>query len=80
MAFTDPEINLRLQNIGEQDGLTHDIGEAAFHLRSPFPERLAKHNGKIYLVGTGSNVASWLTAAVQARIGTRPLSGGKQTF
>ncbi len=32
MASTDPEIILRLQNIGEQDGLTHDIGEAALLL------------------------------------------------
>lgn len=32
MAFNDPEIVLRLQNIGEQDGLTHDIGEAALLL------------------------------------------------
>ena len=32
MASTDPEIILRLQNIGEQDGLTLDIGEAALLL------------------------------------------------
>lgn len=32
MAFNDPEIVLRLQNIGEQDGLTLDIGEAALLL------------------------------------------------
>ena len=32
MASTDPEIILRLQTIGEQDGLTHDIGEAALLL------------------------------------------------
>ena len=32
MAFTDTEINLRLQIIGEQDGLTLDIGEAALLL------------------------------------------------
>jgi regulator of sirC expression with transglutaminase-like and TPR domain len=32
MASADPEIILRLQNVGEQNGLTHDIGEAALLL------------------------------------------------
>ncbi len=35
-------------------------GETAFHPRSPFPERLAQHKGKIYSPGTGSNVRFWL--------------------
>ena len=39
--------------VGGRDG-----GEAAFHPRSPFRERLAKHNGKIYVAGAGSYVAS----------------------
>ena len=45
-----------VENMFEVGG--RDRGDAAFHPRSPFRERLAKHKGKIYVAGAGSYVAS----------------------
>ncbi len=49
--------------------------QTAFHPRSHFCERQAKHKGKIYVVEEGSYVAFWHKADVQPLAVLGPLSG-----
>ena len=67
MAFTETEINLRLQNIGEQDGLTLDIGEAALLLANlELPKNsLGKYSNELDLI---------VSDAAKAARGVRGLS------
>ncbi len=54
--------------------------QTAFHPRSPFRERQAKHKGKIYVAEEGSYVALWHIADVQRLTDLGPLTGALPTF
>jgi regulator of sirC expression with transglutaminase-like and TPR domain len=66
MAFTNPEIISRLQNIGEQDELTLDIGEAALLLANlELPTNsLGRYSDELDLI---------VSDATKAALGTRGL-------
>jgi len=70
MAFTDTEINLRLQNIGEQDGLTLDIGEAALLLANvELPNNsLVKYSEELDLIVSDTTKAARSTRGLRDRI------------
>ena len=70
MASTDPEIILRLQNIGEQDGLTLDIGKAALLLANlELPTKiLGRYLDKLDLIVSDTTKAARGTRNLTDRI------------